>query len=47
VGTKVLDLVRACVKVADYCDPSFVGIITCVKSFKTFVGALLPLNDSQ
>jgi hypothetical protein len=26
----------ACVKVADCCDPSFAGTVTCVKSLETF-----------
>jgi hypothetical protein len=30
VGTKVLDPQRACVKVADYCNPSSEGTLTCV-----------------
>jgi hypothetical protein len=36
VGTKVLDDLRACVKVADYCDPSSACTLTCVKSLETF-----------
>jgi hypothetical protein len=28
---------RACVKVADCCDPSFTGTLTCVKSLETLV----------
>jgi hypothetical protein len=49
VGTKLLDPLRACVKVADYCDLSSVGTLTCVKSLETFVRVLVPpyLNDSQ
>jgi hypothetical protein len=49
VGTKVLDPLRACVKVADCCNPSSTGTLTCVKSLETFVSVLLPpyLNDSQ
>jgi hypothetical protein len=31
---------RACVKVADYYDPTFVGTLTCIKSLETFVRAL-------
>jgi hypothetical protein len=31
VTTKVLDPLRACVNVDNYCDPSSVGILTCVK----------------
>jgi hypothetical protein len=31
VGTKVLDPLRSCVKFADYCDPSSVGTLTCIK----------------
>jgi hypothetical protein len=42
VGTKVLDKLRASVKVADYCDTSSVGTITCVKSLETFVSVFLP-----
>jgi hypothetical protein len=37
VGTKVLDPLRACVKVADCCNPSSVVILTCVKSIETCV----------
>jgi hypothetical protein len=49
VGTKVLNPLRACVMIADCCDPSSVGNLTCVKSFEMFVSAFLPpyLNDSQ
>jgi hypothetical protein len=49
VGTQVLDPLRACMKVADYCNPSSTGTLTCVKSLETFVSSLLPLypNDSQ
>jgi hypothetical protein len=34
MDTKVLDHLRACVKVADCCDPSSVGtlLVTCVQS---------------
>jgi hypothetical protein len=32
VGTKVLDPLRAGVKVANYCHPSFVGTPSCVKT---------------
>jgi hypothetical protein len=32
VGTKVLDPLRACVKVADCYDSSSVGTLTCVKT---------------
>jgi hypothetical protein len=35
VGTKVLDPLRACVKVADCCDPSSVDTLTCVKMLVT------------
>jgi hypothetical protein len=40
---------RACMNVADYCDPSSTGTLTCVKSLESFVRALLPpySNDSQ
>jgi hypothetical protein len=37
VGTKVLDPLRACVKVADCCDTSSVGTLTCVKSLVTCI----------
>jgi hypothetical protein len=49
VATKVLDPLRACVKVADHCDPSSVGTLTCIKSLEMLVSALLrPYpNDSQ
>jgi hypothetical protein len=49
VGTKVLDSLRACVRVANCYDPSSAGILTCVKSLETFVSVFLPPypNDSQ
>jgi hypothetical protein len=49
VGMKVLDPLRACVKVADYCGPSFVGTLTSVKSIVTSIENVLPpcLNNSQ
>jgi hypothetical protein len=34
---KVLDALRVCLQVADYCDPSFTGTLTCVKSLETCV----------
>jgi hypothetical protein len=37
---KVLDPQRACVKVADYYDPSSTGTITCIKLIEMFVRAL-------
>jgi hypothetical protein len=40
VGTKVVDPLRACVKVADYCNPSSEGTLTCVKSLEIFVRTL-------
>jgi hypothetical protein len=48
VGTKVLDPLRACVKVADCCDPSSAGILTCVKSIVTSIESVLSpcLNNS-
>jgi hypothetical protein len=42
VDTKVLGPLRACVKVADCCDPSFTSTLICVKSLKMLVSALLP-----
>jgi hypothetical protein len=39
VGMKVLDPLRACLNVADYCDPSSTGIPICVKLLETFVRA--------
>jgi hypothetical protein len=46
---KVLDPLRTCLKVADYCDLSSTGTLTCVKLLEMFVSAFLPpyLNDSQ
>jgi hypothetical protein len=40
---------RACVKVANYCDPSFARTLTCVKMIEMCVESVLPLypNDSQ
>jgi hypothetical protein len=32
---KVLDPLKACVKVADYCDPFSAGALTCVKMLVT------------
>jgi hypothetical protein len=37
VGTKVLDPLRAYVNVADYCDPSSAGTLTCVKMVITML----------
>jgi hypothetical protein len=37
VGTKVLKPLRACVKVADCCDPSSAGTLTYVKTIETCV----------
>jgi hypothetical protein len=49
VGTKVLDPLRACLKVTDCGDPSSTDTLTCVKSFETCVESVLPPypNDSQ
>jgi hypothetical protein len=49
VGTKVLDPLRACVKVADCCDSSSTGTLTCVKSIVMCVESVLPPcpNNSQ
>jgi hypothetical protein len=33
---KVLDPLRACVKVVVYCDPSSAGTLTCIKLLETF-----------
>jgi hypothetical protein len=40
---------RACVKVADYCDPSSAGTLTCIKSLEAVLRATLPpyVCDSQ
>jgi hypothetical protein len=35
-GREVLDPLRACVKVADYCDSSSICTLTCVKSLEIF-----------
>jgi hypothetical protein len=37
LGTQVLYPLRACVKVADCCDPSFTGTLTCIKMIETCV----------
>jgi hypothetical protein len=37
VGIKVLDHLRACVKVANYYDPSSVCTLICVKTIEIFV----------
>jgi hypothetical protein len=37
VGTQVLDPLRACVKIADYCDPSSPDRLTYVKTIEIFV----------
>jgi hypothetical protein len=37
VDTKVLNPLRTCVKVADYCDPSSAGTLAYVKSIQTCV----------
>jgi hypothetical protein len=46
---KVLDPLRACVKVTDYCDPSSAGTLTCIKLLVMCVKSILPPcpNDSQ
>jgi hypothetical protein len=40
---------RACVKVADYCDPPSAGTLTCIKSLEAVLRATLPpyVCDSQ
>jgi hypothetical protein len=37
IGHASVGPLRACVKVADYCDSSSIGTLTCVKSLETFV----------
>jgi hypothetical protein len=37
VGTQVLNPLRACVKVADYCDSSSISTLTCVKMIEMCV----------
>jgi hypothetical protein len=37
LGMQMLDPLRASVKVADYCDPSSVGTLTCFKTVETCV----------
>jgi hypothetical protein len=37
LGMQVLDPLRECVNVADCCDPSSAGILTCVKMIETCV----------
>jgi hypothetical protein len=39
---KVLYPLRACVKVADYCDLFSAGTLTSVKTLETFVESVLP-----
>jgi hypothetical protein len=48
-GFESVDPLRACVRVADYCDPLSTCTLTCVKSLETFVRAFVPPypNDSQ
>jgi hypothetical protein len=36
-GSQVLDPLRRCVNVDDYCDPSSIGILTCVKTIEMCV----------
>jgi hypothetical protein len=40
-GHKSAGPLRACVKVADYSDPTSTGTLTCIKSLETFVSMLL------
>jgi hypothetical protein len=49
VGTKELDPLRACVKIADCCDQSFACTLTCVKSLATMFESVVPPypNDSR
>jgi hypothetical protein len=47
VGMKVLDPLRAYVKVADYCNPSSAGTITCVKSLVTCVESIFAIVSEQ
>jgi hypothetical protein len=49
VGTKVLYPLRACVNVADYCDPSSTCTLTYVKSLAMMFESIVPSypNDSQ
>jgi hypothetical protein len=49
VGMKVLDPLRAYVKVADCCYPSFVDALTCIKSLEICVESNFATvtNDSQ
>jgi hypothetical protein len=39
-GHKSVGPLRACVKVVDYCDPSFVGTLTRVKMIETCVQSI-------
>jgi hypothetical protein len=41
-GHESVGLLRACVKVTDYCDPSSAGTLTCVKSLEAVLRATLP-----
>jgi hypothetical protein len=44
---EVLDPLRAYVKVADYCNPSSAGTITCVKSLVTCVESIFAIVSEQ
>jgi hypothetical protein len=39
---KVLNPLRACVKVADCCDPSSTGTLTCIKSLVMIFESIVP-----
>jgi hypothetical protein len=42
VGVKVLDPLRACVKVADCCDPPFAGTLTRINMIEMCIESILP-----
>jgi hypothetical protein len=47
VGTKVLDPLREYVKVADYCDSSSAGTLTCVKPLATMFESIVPPDPNN
>jgi hypothetical protein len=42
MSMKVPEPLRACVKVANCCDPSSAGTLICVKTIETCVESVLP-----
>jgi hypothetical protein len=46
-GQKSADPLKACVKVADYCDPSSTGTLTCLKSLVMCVESVFATVSEQ